>query len=406
MTRWRLLHVTTVPSSLVFLRGQVGYMRAHGADVFAVSSPGAELREFAESQGVSVRAVAMPRRITPLRDLMAVAALHRAMRDVRPDVVHAHTPKGGLLGMLAAWLARVPVRVYHMRGLPMMTATGMRRRLLRTTERIACRLAHSVICVSHSLRDVALSERLCPPAKIRVLLGGSGNGVDASGRFDPARLPADTRSRVRHELGIPADALVVGFVGRVVRDKGVVELADAWREIRAAVPAAHLLVVGPFEAQDPLPAQVEHALRSDPSVHLTGMNWDTPAFYAAMDVVVLPTYREGFPNVPLEAAAMGLPVVATRVAGCVDAVADGVTGTLVPAREPAPIRDAVLAYLADPALRRAHGVAGHDRVRRDFRQEAIWAAVHQEYVRLLESRPATRRVTATAPHVATTGLPR
>lgn len=404
MRRWRLLHVTTVPSSLVFLRGQVGYMRAHGADVFAVSSPGAELSDFGASQGVSVRAVAMPRRVTPLRDLRAVAALWRAIRDVRPDVVHAHTPKGGLLGMLAAWLARVPVRVYHMRGLPMMTATGMRRRLLRTTERIACRLAHSVICVSHSLREVALSERLCAPEKMRVLLGGSGNGVDASGRFDPARLPSDTRARVRHDLGIPADALVVGFVGRVVRDKGVAELAEAWREIRAAMPAAHLLVVGPFESEDPLPAAVEDALRSDRSVHLTGMNWDTPAFYAAMDVVALPTYREGFPNVLLEAGAMGLPVVGTRVAGCVDAVTDGVTGTLVPARESAPLRDAVLAYLADPALRRAHGVAGHDRVLRDFGQERIWAALHREYVRLLESRGAARRAAA-APRPVT-GLPR
>lgn len=395
----RLLHVTTVPMSLTFLRGQVAYMRDRGFAVHALSSPGEDLVEFGAAHEVPVHAVEMPRRITPGSDLKAISAIADVIREVRPAIVHAHTPKGGLLGMLAAALTRVPVRIYHMRGLPMMTATGPKRVLLSATERVACRLAHLVLCNSHSMRQVAVDEGLCPPGKIRVLLGGSGNGVDASGQFDPASLDPDARATTRSRLGIPADAVVVGFVGRIVRDKGVAELAEAWSRLRGRHPEAHLLMVGPFEPQDPIPSAVESILREDPRVHLAGMDWNTPPLYAAMDLVVLPTYREGFPNVPLEAAAMRLPVIATRIPGCVDAVEDGVTGTLVPVQDSASLADALEGYLTDAALRHRHGKAGRERVLREFRQEAIWEAMHQEYARLLRDAgyPApTAAISATA----------
>ncbi|HEX3159225.1 MAG TPA: glycosyltransferase family 4 protein, partial [Gemmatimonadaceae bacterium] len=326
-----LLHITTVPSSLVFLRGQVPYMRARGVRVHALSSPGPELGAFGERYDVPVYAVEMPRSVTPLRDLAAVRGIVRVLRRVRPGVVHAHTPKGGLLGMIAAAAAGVPVRIYHMRGLPMMGASGPKRALLRRTEIVACRLAHRVFCVSHSIRQVALEEGLCAPEKIVVLAGGSGQGVDAADRFDPARQAPGTRGAMRAQHSIPDGATVLGFVGRLVRDKGVVELAEAWGQLREEYPDLHLLLVGPWEPQDPVPAEVRERLERDQRVHVAGMEWNTPPLYAAMDLVALPTYREGFPNVPLEAAAMALPVVATRVPGCVDAVADGATGTLVPA---------------------------------------------------------------------------
>lgn len=384
MSGIRLLHLTTIPMSLAFLRGQPGYMRARGIEVQALSSPDPELGAFGASQGVPVHGVRMLRRISPLHDLAALLRVVRVLRRVRPHIVHAHTPKGGLLGMLAAWMARVPVRIYHMRGLPMDTATGTRRALLRATERVSCALAHRVLCVGPSLRDAALAEGLCPPDKI--LVPAHGQDVDAIGRFDPARLPEGARLAAREALGIPPGARVVGFVGRVVRDKGVVELAEAWERLRGEFPDARLLVVGPFEPQDPLPPAVEAALRGDPRVVLTGMDWNTPRLYAAMDVVALPTYREGFPNVPLEAACMELPVVATRVTGCVDAVAHGETGTLVPARDAGALASALAAYLRDPALRRAHGQAGRARTVREFLPERVWEAIFQEYGRLLRAR--------------------
>jgi glycosyltransferase involved in cell wall biosynthesis len=338
----------------------------------------------------------MARRITPLRDLISIWRLYRVLRRFRPDIVHAQTPKGGLLGTIAAWLAATPVRIYHIRGLPYMGAVGVRRFLLRNTERVACTLSHAVLCVSRSVREVAVAEPLCAPDKITVLLGGSGNGVDALGRFDPVGNAAH-RETIRASLGIPPNADVIGFVGRIVRDKGVVELAAAWSALRDAYPDTHLLLVGPFEPQDPIPREVETLLRNDPRVHLTGHTLQTAPFYAAMDLVVLPTYREGFPNVPLEAASMELPVVATRIPGCVDAIQDGVTGTLVPPRDAAALTTAITTYLAHPSLRRAHGQAGRERVLREFRQEAIWAALRAHYEALLVGRGRAATLTTRVP---------
>jgi glycosyltransferase involved in cell wall biosynthesis len=377
-----VIHVTTVPVSLIFLRGQAAFMRARGIDLQAVSAPGEELDAFGSDEGVPVHGVPMERRITPWKDLASLARLVAHFRREKPDVVHSHTPKGGLLGTIAATLAGVPVRIYHMRGLPLMGAEGPRRALLTATEWVSCHLASEVICVSHSLREVALELGLASPERIRVLLGGSGQGVDTDGRFNPGRLPIGTGAEVRRELGIPDDALVFGFVGRLVRDKGIHELAEAWARVRERFADARLLLVGPFEQEDPVSSEVRAALEQDPRVHRVGFTRDTPRYYAAMDVVVLPTYREGFPNVPLEAASMERPVIATRIPGCVDAVEDGATGTLVAPRSADELARAMTRYAGDAVLRAQHGREGRARARREFRREAIWAALAEVYERL------------------------
>lgn len=379
-----LVHVTTVPDSLwAFFTGQARHMAAQGLRVEAVSSPGRFLDLFAAGEGVPVHAVPMARRPRPLADLVSLVRLARLLRRLRPDIVHAHTPKAGLLAMLAARLVGVPVRIYHIHGLPFLTATGARRRLLRAAERLACAAATRVLCVSRSVADEARRERLCGDKPVGVPAGGLINGIDAVGRFSPERAGAAARAACRAQFGIPEEALVVGFVGRLVRDKGVVELAQAWAELSRAEPRLHLLACGLAEPDDPVPPAVLASLRADPRVHLAGEVLDLPPCYAAMDVLALPTYREGFPLVPMEAAAMGLPVVATRVPGCVDAVVDGVTGTLVTAGDAAGLAAALDRYLRDPALRAAHGAAGRARVLAAFRQETVWAALLDEYRELL-----------------------
>jgi glycosyltransferase involved in cell wall biosynthesis len=375
----RLLHVTTVPQALFFLRGQPGFMRAHGLEVHAVSSPGPELEQFARDESVDVHAVEMRRAISPVHDLGAITGLVRLLRRLKPDIVHAHTPKGGLLGMAAAALAGVPVRIYHLHCLPMVTSRGVRRALLRIADRASCLLAHRVLCVSSSIRELAIAEGLVDAGRIEVLGHGSINGVDAEGRFRPGPESAAAGRDERARLGIPQDALVIGFVGRVVRDKGIAELADAWKGLRDLFPTAHLLVVGAVESEDPLPPGVMEALQADPRVHLTGVRWDTPPLFAAMDVVVLPSYREGFGVVLLEGAAMALPVVGTDIPGGREALVDGVTGLLVPARDAPALGDALATYLRDPELRQRHGLAGRERVMRDFRPEVLWAALLRVY---------------------------
>jgi len=355
-------------------------MRARGIETTVITSPGPALDAFAASEGVESHGVRMARAITPVADTLALAQLARVLRQIRPDIVHSHTPKGGLLGTTAAFITRVPARIYHMRGLRFAALPqGRQRQLLTMAERTSCALATRVLCVSHSLRDVAIAERLCAASKISAIGSGSGQGVDANGRFNPDVLPAGVRNAVRAEHGIPEGARVIGFVGRIVRDKGIGELLSAWRQLRAAHPDLHLLVVGPFEAEDPIDSADRTALETDERVHLAGFRRDTERLYAAMDLVALPTYREGFPNVPLEAAAMRLPVVATRIPGCIDAVADGQTGTLVPVRDAMALHDAIAHYLANPALARAHGPAGRERVLAEFRREAIWEGIMRVY---------------------------
>ncbi len=381
----RLVHITTVPKSFLFLRDQIRYVRERGFEVSAITSPGPELERFSRELDLEIVPIEMPRRISPLEDLEALFRIAKALRELSPDIVHAHTPKGGLLGMMGATLAGIDHRVYHMRGLPMMTATGAKRELLKWTERVSCGLAHRTIAVSHSLRNVAIDEHLTPARKIHVMLGGSGQGVEAKQRFAPERYP-DARQQIRDEQGIPQDALVLGFIGRLVRDKGIVELATAWETLRARYPEAHLLIVGPFEERDPVPQQTRALLEEDPRVHMLGWQSETAPFYRAMDLVALPSYREGFPNVPLEAAAMELPVISTLVPGCVDAVDDGTTGALVPAGDARALTEALDAYMRDPEKRQAHGKAGRRRVLDQFDPSKIFAAIHEEiYLELLDS---------------------
>ena len=205
------------------------------------------------------------------------------------------------------------------------------------------------------------------------------------------------RHDARAEHGIPDDALVIGFVGRLAPDKGMVELAGAWNQLRAREPRAHLLLVGWWTELGSGLTELGVALRCDPRVHFIGPRNDLPRMYAAMDVLALPTYREGFPNVALEAAAMALPIVATSVSGCVDAVQDGVTGTLVSARDADALATALQRYLADQPLRERHGAAGRRRVLAEFRREAIWEAIAAEYRSLLSTRSLDLALLPTGP---------
>lgn len=382
----RLVHITTVAMSLRFLRGQLEYMHSRGVGLAAISSPGAELQSLAESGVTATLPLRMHRRLTPLRDCWSTVQLLLALRRLAPTVVHAHTPKAGLLAMIASTILRVPVRIYHMRGLPLLTSTGWRRWMLSAAERLSCTLAHRVICVSPSLRATAIDESLVAAEKAVVFGCGSGNGVDAQSRYNPDSYPDAERQRMRAALEIPEAVPVVGFVGRIVRDKGIPELASAWSMVRDGHPSARLLLIGPVEQNDPVSPAVLQQLREDPSVVLVQELREAAPYYSIMDLVVLPSHREGFPNVPLEAAAMGLPVVTTDAVGCIDAVVDDVTGTIVPRGSTTELASAITRYLTDSDLRRRHGVAGRARVLRDFAPERIWESTLVLYRSLLAAR--------------------
>lgn len=379
-----LVHIVTVPQSLHFLRGQGRFMKRHGFVVHAISSPGEELDRFGTAEEVVTHSVSMSRGISPFRDIVSLIRLIVIIRGLRPDIVHSHTPKAGLLGMIASFVCRVPVRIYHLHGFRGETATGVKRAILILCDRLACHLATRVLCVSPSLQELIVRQGICRPEKMVVLGLGSANGVDAAWQFNPDRVQS-SRSQVRMQLGIAESARVIGFVGRLVRDKGLVELSEAWTRLRDEFADLHLLLVGETEELDPVPSHVLELLRRDTRVHFVGKVHDVSVYYAAMDLVVLPTYREGFPNVLLEASAMKLPVVSTRVTGVVDAVCDGVTGTLVQPRDAVALAEAIRRYLVNPELAHAHGLAGRERVLAHYIPESIWTALYHEYNGLLQT---------------------
>ncbi len=382
--RVRLVHVCTVPMTLMFFQGQVQFMKRHGFDISMVSAPGPELDAFGAQHEVHTWPVPMRRQIAPLEDVRTVRTLAAWLRSFRPPIVHGHTPKGGLVAMIASWLARVPVRIYHVRGIPFDTAEGWQRRLLRTTERVSCTLATHVLCNSASNRETLIEEGICPPEKIQMLAHGSSNGVDAEQRFNPQHYSVADQTALRARLDIPPEARVCGFIGRLVRDKGIVELVEAWQHLRGAFPDLHLLLVGPFEARNAVPPEVRAVLEQDARVHLTGMVEDAAPYYPLFDVLAFPSHREGFPNVLLEAAAMNVPIVAARASGSVDAVVDGVTGTLVPVGDAESLAGAVARYLNDAALRAAHTTAARERVLTSFQPASIWQALLEVYQQALQ----------------------
>lgn len=382
----RLVYVTTVPLTARFLlRGQLAQMRAWGFDVHVVSSPGPDLDAVREREGVTVHALPMPRDTgDPKGDALALARLTRLFLRLKPDIVNAGTPKAGLLGMMAARVTRVPVRIYLLRGLRLETTSGRLRALLGGTERVAAACARDVVCVSASLRDVFVEGGYAPASKCLVLGAGSSNGVDVA-RFGRSAENEAAGRALRREAGIPADASVVGFAGRMVADKGIEPLLDAMDQVRRSRPDTHLVMVGDDMAGESIAPAIRVRVSADARNHVLPRTDELGPFYASLDVLAFPSLREGFPNVPVEAAAAGCPVVGFRSTGVVDAIVDGVTGRIVDcAAEPLAV--GVLGYLDDPALARAHGEAGRERVIRDFAPATVWAAWRELYVDRLRSR--------------------
>ncbi len=381
-----LLVATDSLTAWALMSGQPAFFRERGWEVFVAASPSARLEEVGRREGVEVVPVPIAREIRPLSDLASLFRLLRAVRRLAPDIVSAGTPKAALLGLAAARLAGVPVRVHTLRGLRLETAAGLKRRLLAAAERATARCATHIVCVSPSLRRRYLDLGLADPDRTTVLGHGSSNGVDLE-RFSPASAGDDRgggSERLRAELGLAAGAPVVGFVGRLTRDKGIADLADAFfDEILVRFPRARLLLVGDFEAGDPVSAATRRRLAGDGRVARPGFVEDPAPYYRLMDVLALPSYREGFPNTPLEAAASGVPVVGYAVTGTVDAIEDGVTGALVPAGDRRALAGALCAYLEDPERRRRHGLAARRRVEQYFDRRSVWEAWSREYERLL-----------------------
>lgn len=386
----RVLHVVTVSLSHRLMAGQLEFLRDCGFEVAVCSSTGVELDKLSSTSGILTFEVPMKRQISLLSDLKSLWRLFGVIREFKPEIINVGTPKAGLLTGLAAWIARVPVRFYTLRGLRSETLGGWQRIIVGVTERIACWCADRVICVSTSLRAKVIELGLTMPTKTTVLAGGSSNGVDES-QFAPNQERRAAAGAERVRLGIPHDATVIGYVGRFTRDKGFAELIQAFGLAREKYPKLWLLLLGNFEQGDPVPAGVSNKIQRE-NVVWPGFVPDAAPYYHLMDMLALPTYREGFPNVVLEAQAAGKPVITTNATGAIDSVEDGETGIVVPVGDASALAAAFTKLASAPELRVSMGVAGRRRVHDLFRNEIVWAALLNMYKDILEERGLTNHL--------------
>lgn len=380
MTEQRtIVLAVTAARSLALMEGMPEYLRDRGWAVHVVCSGGPQAAALGARAGVTVHELPMSRQPRPIADAVALARWVRLLRTIRPDVVSSGTPKAALLGMVAARFARVPTRIYVLRGLRLESVKSkLGKSVLASVERVTVGCATSVLAVSPSLLAKAVDLKLVPRDKISVIGAGSSNGVDVE-RFAAAAADQESVQSLRLSLGIREDVPVIGFVGRLTMDKGLATLAAA-RQILVDRGVDHqLLLIGSVDGVRQ--SDLIHTLISvGRPASVTGHVLDTSGYYPLMDLLCLPTLREGFPNVILEAAAAGVPSVTTTATGAIDAVVHGTTGLVCPVGDAQAFAESIARLLALPADERHDlGANAQRRALERFDREAHWERLH-EYV--------------------------
>lgn len=375
----KLVRITTVPLSLEkLLEGQLSFMDQF-YEVTAISADEERLNRYGQNNKVKTFHVEMTREITPALDLKALNKLYRFFKKEKPLIVHTHTPKAGILGMLAAKMAGVPVRLHTVAGLPLLETTGAKRKVLDAVEKLTYACATKVYPNSEGLRQIILKNKFAPAKKLKVLGKGSSNGIDTE-YFDPRMFNEAHKLRIREELKIPIADLVYIFVGRLVADKGINELVEAFVELAEAGKEISLLLVGPFEQElDPIKDINLERIQKNPKIISVGYQEDVRPYLAVADVLTFPSYREGFPNVVLQAGAMGIPSIVSDINGCNEIIEEGVNGTIVPVKTKAALMLAMQRFIKDSSWREKLRSNSRNRITQSYERKVFWELLLGEY---------------------------
>lgn len=365
---------------------QIAALLQAGMRVTVVTSPGPELDRLPIHPNLHIHTLLIPRNVSPKADFLAVLNLFRLIKQLSPQIVHSTTPKAGLITAIASFLARTPIRLHTFTGQPWLNLRGAMRMAARHSDWLIGWLNTKCYADSLSQSQFLIKEGLLQANKISVVGEGSLSGVDVD-RFDRERIGLQIRERVRKELGISLDTPVLLFIGRIARDKGIRELLTAAEQLHFQGVNFSLLLLGPMDDEAGGHSSISRSELEGPIyLHYLGYSAVPEEFIAAADVLCLPSYREGFGTVVIEAAAMGVPAVGTRITGLMDAIVDGETGILVAVRDSLALANALRTLIEKPDLRIRLGEQARSRARKCFSSDQVNAALLAEYGRLLDMR--------------------
>lgn len=387
----KLVRVTTVPMAFhVLLKGQLRYMREAGFEVIMVSADGREREDVLKSEGCPHHIIPMTRSITPIADLRSLWRLYRFFRRERPDIVHSHTPKAGLLAMLAARMAGVPLRIHTVAGLRFMTSTGLTRKILTAMERLTSSSATHVWPNSISLLQYIRENKLARASKLEVIGKGSTNGINLE-RFSPSGLDPGRIEEAKKAIGWAPSLSYVLSIGRIVKDKGIAELANAFVRLHAENPGLRLVLVGEFEEHlDPLDSSTMELIRSHPAIILAGWHDEVEYFLHLAQVLVHASYREGFPNVLLQSGAMKCPIVCSRIPGNIDIVEDNVSGLIFTAGDEGDLYRQLKVAITEPERMREMAEALREKIEKNFDTKQVRRFLEEKYRSLLAGKNGKR----------------
>lgn len=359
----------------IVLKGQLSYL-SREYDIIGVTSYDAKhFEDILKREQIPVIAVEMSRTISPIKDLKSIWQVYKIFRRERPDIVHTHTPKAGLVGMIAAFLAGIRIKIHTVGGIPWMEIQGIRRILLKSIEKLVYGIADRVYPNSKGLAKFIVDEKICDTNKLKVLGNGGSNGINTN----YYSIDVYDKSSLRKHHNIQDDEIILGFVGRIAREKGICEWLEAFETLRIKYKVK-IILVGLFEkTYGGLPIDTEEKIMKDPDILYLGRFDDVRPFYAMMDIFIFPSYREGFPNAVLEACAMGLPVIATDINGCNEIIQDRINGILIPPKSALAIEEAVSMLIDQPALCKDLASRARESVMEKFSNEIVWNAVREEY---------------------------
>lgn len=378
-TKLKLIRITTIPLSLdKLLEGQLKFMQ-NQYDVIAVSSEKEYLEKVGAREGVATHHLEMTRKITPLHDVMAVIKLTLFLLKTKPEIVHSHTPKAGIVGMMAAFFARVPHRFHTVAGLPLLEETGNKRKVLDFVEKLTYRFATKVYPNSKGLYDIILKNKYCAPHKLTVLANGSTNGINTT-FFSNSHFSFAQKEALRNRLGIEQNDFVFVFVGRLVTDKGINEMVAAFRKLKINNPTAKLLLVGPLESElDPLLPKTLEAIENVKEIISVGYQQDVRLYLSISNCLVFPSYREGFPNVVMQAGAMDLPSIVTNINGCNEIIIPKENGLIIPVKDEKVLLEAMTTLMEDTLLYQHLQDNARLMIVNRYEQNVVWNALLKEY---------------------------